>query len=499
MITPELSLTGYPPEDLLFSSTFISSSNSALNDLVKNLEIYKDLFVLVGHPLSADGKIKNCISVVCNGKIVFVYEKQILPNNEVFDELRYFTPGSNPKLFEIKNIKIAFLICEDIWSKDPSVVAHAEGAQLIISINASPYYISKQLDRFNVVKEKVLSLNLPIIYLNAVGAQDELVFDGNSFGLNKSGELIACFPKFDSHQDMVEFDDDLKISKIYPQMTQEAEIFNALVMGTRDYIVKNNFPGVTIGLSGGIDSALVLAIAVNAIGKDRVKAIMMPSIYTSEMSIRDAKKISKNFDVDFKIISIAPSVKKVEFALREELSLNNPGIAEENIQARLRGLFLMAISNKTGSLVLTTGNKSEMAVGYCTLYGDMAGGFAVIKDIYKNLVYRLSAYVNLCEELIPKSIIQREPTAELRPNQTDQDSLPPYEVLDEILYKFIELNMSSQEIIESGHSELEVRRITSMVIKSEFKRRQSPIGIKISKRAFGKDWRYPITSRFKNQ
>jgi len=499
LITPELSLTGYPPEDLLFNAAFIKSSNQALNNLAKNLAIYKDLFVLVGHPVCDGEKVKNCISIISNGKAVFIYEKQILPNKGVFDELRYFTPGINSNLFEIRNIKIAFLICEDIWSNVPSVTAHTLGAHLIISVNASPYYLDKQTERLNIVKEKTLSLKIPIIYLNAVGGQDELVFDGNSFAFNKTGELIASFPQFDSHQDIINFGgDDLKVSKIHPQLSQEAEIFNALVLGTRDYVKKNNFPGIIIGLSGGIDSALVLAIAVKAIGKDKVKAVMMPSIYTSKLSLLDAKKISKNFGVDFSVIPIKSSVKKIEHALRRELSVNNCGIAEENIQARIRGIFLMAISNKTGNLVLTTGNKSEMAVGYCTLYGDMAGGFAVIKDIYKGFVYRLSEYVNKDKCLIPTSVIERPPSAELKPNQIDQESLPPYEILDQILYKFLELNQSSVEIIQSGYSDFEVKKIISMVVKSEYKRRQSPVGIKISKKAFGKDWRYPITSRFSN-
>ena len=499
LVTPELSITGYPPEDLLFRKAFVDASELALKKLTKELAVYKDLYVTVGHPSLTDDGLKNCISILLNGKVVFVYEKQILPNKDVFDEVRYFEPGKNSSTFKIKGVNIAFLICEDIWAPEPTIKSKALGAELIISINASPYFSNKQLTRQKIVKDRVSSVGVPVIYLNAVGGQDELVFDGNSFAMNRSGDLVLSLPQFESFQDAILFNGkDFEVSKIYQPLSKEAQIYKALVLGTRDYIYKNNFSGVIVGLSGGIDSALVLAIACEALGKEKVRAIMMPSIYTSEISLLDARQLANNLGVDFSIIQIKSAVKEIENTLISELNVNDNSIAEENIQARIRGLFLMAISNKTGRLVLTTGNKSEMAVGYCTLYGDMAGGFAVIKDLPKSQVYNLCRHINSITECIPKRILERAPTAELKSNQKDQDTLPPYEILDIILEKFIEQNKTSDEIIKSGYSESIVNKIIAMVTKNEYKRRQSPVGIKITKKAFGRDWRYPITNKFTN-
>lgn len=498
LVTPELSITGYPPEDLLFRKAFVDASEIAVKKLTEELAVYKDLCVTVGHPSLTDDGLKNCISILLNGKVVFVYEKQILPNKDVFDEVRYFVPGKDSSTYKIKNVSIAFLICEDIWAAEPALKAKALGAELIISINASPYYANKQTTRQEIVKDRVSSVGIPVIYLNAVGGQDELVFDGNSFAMNRSGDLALSLPQFECFQGEVLFrGSDIETSNINQELSEEAQIYKALVLGTRDYIYKNNFTGVIIGLSGGIDSALVLAIAVDALGRDKVRVIMMPSTFTSEISLLDAELLAKNFNVSYDVIPIKESVKTIESTLKNELRKAPVGVAEENIQARIRGLFLMTISNKSDWLVLTTGNKSEMAVGYCTMYGDMAGGFAVIKDINKSMVYRLCRYRNQKNEIIPERVIQRPPSAELRPDQKDQDSLPPYDILDSILHKFMELDESVENIIEDGFNAADVKKIAKLIMKNEYKRRQSPIGIKITSKAFGRDWRYPITSRFR--
>ncbi len=497
LVTPELSITGYPPEDLLFRKAFVDASEIALTKLTHDLAVYKDLCVTVGHPSLTDEGLKNCISILLNGKVVFVYEKQILPNKDVFDEVRYFVPGKDSSTYKIKNVSIAFLICEDIWAPEPALKAKALGAELIISINASPYFASKQITRQEIVKDRISSVGVPVIYLNAVGGQDELVFDGNSFAMNSSGDLALSLPQFESFQDTILFNGkDFEFSKICQPLSEEAQIYKALVLGTRDYIYKNCFSGVIIGLSGGVDSALVLAIAVDALGQDKVRAIMMPSDFTSEISLSDAELLAKNFNVKYDVIPIKESVKTIEETLKNELRKAPEGVAEENIQARIRGLFLMTISNKSDWLVLTTGNKSEMAVGYCTMYGDMAGGFAVIKDINKSMVYRLCRHRNHNKEIIPERVIQRAPSAELRADQKDQDSLPPYDILDSILNKFMELDESVESIIKGGFNEIDVKKIAKLIIKNEYKRRQSPVGIKITAKAFGRDWRYPITSRF---
>lgn len=497
LITPELSITGYPPEDLLLRNSFIESSDSAIKKLVENLAHYRDLYILIGHPKSTSQGLQNCVSIILNGNIVFTYAKQILPNKEVFDEARYFIPGDCSKVFNIKDTPVSILICEDIWSEGPISKAKELGAKLILSINASPFQINKEITRQKILRKRVRAFNLPIIYLNAVGGQDELVFDGGSFAIGKSEKLAIFLPQFKSVQAMIQFDNvDFIDSEIKSFLSEEAQIYEALVLGVKDYIKKNNFPGVIIGLSGGVDSALVLAIAVDALGQDKVRAVMMPSVFTSDISLFDADILAKNFKVQYDILPINDSMNIIEASLINELKKFPRGIAEENIQARIRGLFLMSISNKTGSLVLTTGNKSEMAVGYCTMYGDMAGGFAVIKDITKTLVYRLCRYRNKSKIIIPERVIERAPSAELRLDQKDQDSLPPYEILDQVLMRFMEQNQSVANIITDGFKEDDVNKITNLIIKNEYKRRQSPIGIKISSRAFGRDWRYPITVRF---
>jgi NAD+ synthase (glutamine-hydrolysing) len=498
LITPELALTGYPPEDLLLRPAFIEAAADALDQLRSTLAAYPGLAVVVGHPLKTPLGLHNAASVLQDGQCIASYAKHELPNNEVFDEVRYFTPGNAPCVFDIEGCAIGVIICEDAWHAGPASQAKAAGAQVLISLNASPYHLHKENLRLEVLRKVIGTTSLPLIYVNAVGGQDELVFDGGSFALDANGLVATAMPQFETGIGLVTIDKngEPELGLIAPSQSMESQAYSALVLGVRDYVHKNGFPGVIIGLSGGVDSALVLAIAVDALGAEQVRAVMMQSPYTAEISWVDARTLASNLGVQYDEIPIGGAVAALEGALASQFAGLALDTTEENIQARVRGTLLMALSNKTGRLVLTTGNKSEMAAGYCTLYGDMAGGFAVIKDIPKTLVYQLCGYRNSMAPVIPDRILTRAPSAELRPDQTDQDSLPPYDLLDAIVEGYMEQNQSIASLIERGFDEASVHKITRLIKLNEYKRRQAPPGVRITTRAFGRDWRYPITSRF---
>ena len=499
VLTPELSLTGYPPEDLLLRPAFIEAAERELMLLTQELAQFPDLTVIVGHPQKTPLGLQNYASVLRNGKIITGYAKQELPNHEVFDEVRYFVPGNEPCVFKCDGIEFGLILCEDAWHLKAARQSHDAGAQVLLVLNASPYHLKKESLRIEVLRELIAITKIPLIYVNAVGGQDELVFDGGSFALNAQGEVVMSMPQFGAALGFVQANalGELTKGSIVTPSSIEAQAYQALVLGVRDYVQKNRFPGVIIGLSGGVDSALVLAIAVDALGADKVRAVMMASRYTADISWIDAQELAKNLQVQYDEIPISEPVDALEKALAEQFKGLKVDATEENIQARVRGTLLMALSNKTGRLVLTTGNKSEMAVGYCTLYGDMAGGFAVIKDIAKTLVYRLCAYRNSIAPVIPERILTRAPSAELRPDQTDQDSLPSYEVLDGIVERYMEQNQSIEQMIAAGFDPESVEKVTRLIKLNEYKRRQAPPGVRITTRAFGRDWRYPITSQFR--
>ena len=498
LVTSELSITGYPPEDLLLRDAFIQAVDVVVHDLAKQLANFPDLRVVVGYPSRATHGLQNTASVLYKGEIIASYAKQKLPNHEVFDEVRYFVSGEDACVFDIDGTKIGLIICEDAWHSGPAAHAKHAGAQLLVVPNASPYHLEKQNIRVDVLKARVLETGLPLVYVNAVGGQDELVFDGSSFALNQAADVVLSLPAFQEDFATVQvLGGDLAGERITPAGSIEAQVYQALVLGVKDYVYKNGFPGAIIGLSGGVDSALVLAIAVDALGPEKVRAVMMPSRYTADISWIDARQMAENLSVQYDEIAISDMYDAFEGALSTEFKNKAVDATEENIQARIRGTLLMAISNKSGRIVLTTGNKSEMAVGYCTLYGDMAGGFAVIKDIAKTLVYRLCAYRNSLAPVIPERILTRAPSAELRPDQKDQDSLPEYEILDAILMKYMEQDQSIESIIAEGYQAEDVEKVTRLIKVNEYKRRQSPIGVRITQRAFGRDWRYPITNKFR--
>jgi NAD+ synthase (glutamine-hydrolysing) len=499
VLFPELTLCGYPPEDLLFHKGLRRQVAAAMERVRAET---RGLAVMVGYPEYTDDAIYNAAAVIRDGEVLANYRKQELPNYAVFDEKRYFKHGRDTRIVEMQGIKIATLICEDIWEPNPARAAKAAGAQLLVVINGSPYCLRYQERREQVVRERVRDTGLPVVYVNMLGGQDELVFDGGSFVMNGAGEVIQRVAPFKEALELVEVDlvDGKAVPKaahVEPALSEEASVYGALVMGVRDYVTKHRFPGIVLGLSGGIDSALTLAIAVDALGADRVHAVMMPSRYTSQISLDDAAAEAKLLNVRYDIISIEGLFASALDALKDMFKGREPDTTEENIQARSRGILLMAISNKTGRMVLTTGNKSEMAVGYATLYGDMAGGFAPIKDCSKMLVYRLANYRNSISPAIPARVIERPPSAELRHEQKDSDSLPPYEVLDAILELFIEDDLSVDEIAAKGFDRATVGRVLEMVKRNEYKRRQAPPGVRISDRAFGRDWRYPITSGYR--
>ena len=498
IVFPELTLTGYPPEDLLLRASFLRDVARGLKQLCTAVQ---GIDVIVGYPEQTALGVFNACSLLRDGAVVATYQKQHLPNYSVFDEKRYFVAGQAPCVVSIKGVPVGLTVCEDIWLPGPAQQSAAAGAKLIVNINASPYQLHKGREREDTVRRRVIEAGVPVLYVNLVGGQDELVFDGESFVMNARGEVTQRAPAFQADLYMAEFECDAQSvtpvpGTLSPAFSEEQSAYEALVLGVRDYVEKNAFSGVVLGLSGGIDSALTLVIAVDALGKERVEAVMMPSRYTAAMSLEDAQAQAKILGVDYRVISIESLYGAFLDSLRDEFAGLAPDASEENIQARCRGVLLMAISNKKRKMVLTTGNKSEMAVGYATLYGDMAGGFDVLKDVHKTLVYRLAAYRNRIAPVIPNRVIERAPSAELAPDQTDQDSLPPYAELDAILERYIEHDMSDDEIVAEGYNAATVRRVIGMVDRNEYKRRQAAPGVRISRRAFGKDRRYPITSGY---
>ncbi len=517
LLTPELSICGYAAEDLYLRPAFMQACDDALKALTERLAGLKGMTVVVGHPQGGDSRTFsvsvterfNCASVLSEGRVLATYAKRELPNYQVFDERRYFTPGNGVCVFEAgeagSKIKVGLLICEDAWFEAPARLAKAAGANILAVINASPFHMGKGYEREAMMAERCVATGLPLVYAHLVGGQDELVFEGHSFALSADGSVAARAPSF--KESLFEVELDSKAAGIHgtiePVRSHEADVWDALVLGVRDYIGKNGFPGALLGLSGGIDSAVVLAVAVDALGADKVRTVMMPSPYTADISWIDAREMAKRMGVRYDEISIQPEFEAFKASLAADFSDRTEDTTEENIQARIRGTLLMALSNKFGSIVLTTGNKSEMATGYCTLYGDMAGGFAVIKDLLKTRVFALARWRNAnnpyatCNNPIPERIITRAPSAELRADQTDQDSLPDYAVLDAIVERYMENDESIEAIVVSGFSPTDVDKVTRLIKLNEYKRRQSPVGIRLSPRSFGKDWRYPITNRFR--
>ena len=490
VVFPELALTGYPPEDLLLRNGFIDQVKNEINILCELIP--SNIFVLFGAPSQIDKNLYNSAYLIHDNKIQNIYNKQELPNYGVFDEKRYFTSGKESFSFECQNTRIGVLICEDQWVEGPINQVCQGNVDMVISLNASPFQLNKQSERMSICQKYALKFGISFIYINMVGGQDEVVFDGNSFAVDKQGELIFEMPAFE------EISMSYSDSSLKPVVTtDESSIYSALVLATRDYINKNSFSGALIGLSGGIDSALTLAIAVDAIGAENVHAVMMPYQYTSEISLTDAEMQARTQGVHFSSIDIHKMVDSFNASLSDVFENNSIDTTEENIQSRVRGTLLMALSNKHHKIVLATGNKSEMAVGYATLYGDMCGGFAPLKDISKSMVYKLSRYRNTLSEVIPSRVIARPPSAELAPDQVDQDSLPPYDILDDILKRFVEEKQSVDSIISQGHTSEDVNKITSLILKNEYKRRQSAPGPKVSSNAFGRERRYPMTSKFK--
>jgi len=510
---PELTITGYPPEDLLLKPRFIDENLKMLSKVEKKVG---EIIAVIGFVDRKNGKLFNSAAIIYNGKIYGIYHKFLLPNYSVFDERRYFTPGKTPLTFSFDNICFGVNICEDIWhQKGPYKKQSEKGASFIISINSSPYHFKKWKEREEIAKKQCIKNRIKLIYTNLVGGQDELVFDGQSFVMDENGKIISKAKSFEEGLFILDIEvvesngrNSIKIPKkikdkkkklkpvISKNSSDEEEIYLALKTGLYNYVVKNNFKKVVVGLSGGIDSSLVATIAVDTLGKENVKGVFMPSRYTSKESEEDAKQLAKNLGIELFIIPIDSIFSSYLETLKPVFKNLPSDITEENIQARIRGNILMALSNKFKYLVLTTGNKSETSVGYATLYGDMAGGFAVIKDVYKTLVYKLAKYRNSVSKVIPERVIIKPPTAELKPGQKDQDTLPPYELLDKILKEYIENDKTYREIVGMGFDEEVVKKVVSMVDRNEYKRRQSPPGIKITPKAFGKDRRMPITNHF---
>ena len=514
LLTPELSICGYAAEDLFLRPAFIAACDDAVKTVARELIGLKGMHVVVGHPMGGDIRSKsvavhrryNAASVLSEGRVLETYAKRELPNYQVFDERRYFIPGQGTCVFQVEGVSVGLLICEDAWFDEPGLLAKESGAEMLAVINASPFHAGKGGERVARMAERARALDLPVVYAHLVGGQDEVVFDGASFALDADGSVVARAPGFQEELFMVQAERKqgrLKLGgHLVHERSLEADLWDALVLGVRDYIGKNGFPGVLLGLSGGIDSALVLAIAVDALGRDKVRAVMMPSPYTADISWIDARDMAARLGVRYNEISITPEFEAFKASLAQEFKGLPEDTTEENIQARIRGVLLMALSNKFGSIVLTTGNKSEMATGYCTLYGDMAGGFAVIKDLLKTTVFKLARWRNVHDPYgtgispIPDRIIERPPSAELRPDQVDQDSLPPYEVLDAILGRYMENDEGVEQIVAAGFDRALVVRVARLIRVNEYKRRQAPVGIRVTHRSFGKDWRYPITGKF---
>ncbi len=494
IVFPELTITGYPAEDLLLRADFIQQANNAIYELAQHLP---DIAMVVGYPEQTDNKLYNSAVVLHHGAIIANYRKQALPNYGVFDEQRYFSAGEQPCVFELNGVTLGLSICEDVWQAGIVAQNKAAGAEILLVLNASPFHAGKIYQREQIVCTQARQARLPIVYVNQVGGQDELVFDGASFVTNQNGDIVLRAKEFEPHVSVVEFvDGQPQPAELAPMYAEISSDYQALVLGIKDYVTKNGFQGAILGLSGGIDSALVLALAVDALGADKVEAVLMPSIYTQQMSVEDAIAEANLLGVNYRIISIEPAVNAFSSLLADVFAGRQKDATEENIQARCRGVLLMAISNKQGKILLTTGNKSEMSVGYATLYGDMAGGFAPIKDVSKLWVYKLARYRNSLSAVIPERVLTRPPSAELAPDQIDQDSLPPYEQLDPILERYIERDQTAEQIIAAGFLPAHVERAIRLVDRNEYKRRQAPTGIKMTPRSFGRDRRYPITSGY---
>ena len=494
----EMFITGYPPEDLILRDDLLDQSHEAIHKLTK---IKPESFIVIGYPKKEGESIYNCAGVLRNHSIITEYKKQELPNYEVFDEKRYFVSGSSPGIFEVNGLRVALSVCEDIWHEKVVKQAQENGANLMLNINASPFHLRKIEDRKRLISGHAAKYELPIIYANQVGGQDELVFDGTSMAMDGNGKQVLQLDKFKSDSRIISFvkNDDVLIAEdemVIPEDNELEEVYQALVIGAKDYIEKNKFPGVIIGSSGGIDSALTAAIAADAIGPDKVRTYMMPFKFTSDMSVEDAQKLAENLGLQHSVIPIGDIYDSFSKGLEKEFKGKEKDITEENLQSRCRGVILMALSNKSGDLVLTTGNKSETAVGYSTLYGDTAGGFGVLKDVPKTMVYELSRYRNTISKVIPERIIERPPTAELAPDQKDTDSLPDYDILDKIIELYVEQDKSKEEIESLGVGNDVIERVLRLIDISEYKRRQAPLGVKITSRGFGKDRRYPITNKF---
>ena len=495
----EMFITGYPPEDLILRDDLLDASYEAVEKLC---EVKPESFIVIGYPKKEGDSIFNCAGVLRNKSVITEYKKQELPNYEVFDEKRYFQSGKGPGIFEVNGLRVGLSVCEDIWHENVIKQLHEKKTDLILNINASPFHLDKIKERKVLISGHAINYSLPIVYANQVGGQDELVFDGTSMAMDGEGQQILQLEKFKEDYKIVNFtsDQEGKLSsekrEEIPEDKELEEVYKALVLGAKDYIQKNNFPGVLIGSSGGIDSALTAAIAADAIGPEKVRTFMLPFKFTSDMSVEDSEKLAVNLGIKHSVIPIEEIYESFADSLEDEFSGLEPDITEENLQSRCRGVILMALSNKSGELVLTTGNKSETAVGYSTLYGDTAGGFGVLKDVPKTLVYELSRYRNTISHVIPDRIIDRPPSAELAPDQQDSDSLPDYAILDKIIELYVEQDKSKVEIEESGIDKSMVDRVIRLIDLSEYKRRQAPLGVKITSRGFGKDRRYPITNKF---
>jgi NAD+ synthase (glutamine-hydrolysing) len=510
LLTPELMLPGYPPEDLLLRPDFVERCEATLHTLCQDLSPLRGMHVVVGHVCQTQEGLRNAASVLVDGTILGTYFKQELPNYSVFDEKRYFTSGSEAFGFSVDGVRFGINICEDIWGETAPEAASALDIQALLVLNASPYSLEKQAQRVRIAQRCVARTDCALVYANLVGAQDELVFDGASFALTREGQLVLRTTDFETSLSFIEVSSEGLVSlseKGNPTqgmrlsaelMSKEAQIWEALKVCLADYVKKNGFRSVILGLSGGIDSAVVMAVAVDALGAERVHAVMMPSRYTADISQIDARDMAKRLGVDYREIAIADLASSFDQVLAPIFVGRAPDATEENIQARLRGMLLMALSNKFGHLVLTTGNKSELSTGYCTLYGDMAGGFAVLKDVAKTMVYRLARWRNTLGEVIPVRIITRPPSAELREDQTDQDNLPEYEVIDGIIEHYVERNASAAQIVAAGYPLAAVEQVVRLIRINEYKRKQGPFGPRITERAFGRDWRYPLSNGFRD-